>query len=67
MPSSEKLNSLCCELERDLRNQVMFDRMRRIPCKTRFLLHARDYKKGYLIAAALWVAFFCTLIAAVNA
>ncbi len=47
---------LIAELERDIRNQVIIDQMKRLPFGARFKIFAIHYRLAlvFLVAASLW-------------
>jgi hypothetical protein len=56
-------------IERDIRNQVLFDRMKRLNRRQRLMVFLRRNKIPLIAAtaAAAWTAFFCFTIARANA
>jgi hypothetical protein len=55
-------------LERDIRNQVLFDQMKKTPNRrTRLMLHFRDHKRAWLAIAAFAAAWTWALTTCVRA
>lgn len=59
---------LIAELERDIRNQVVIDRMKRLTTKGKFMVFVhRHIWRLTILAAFSWAIFWCFVIVKVNA
>jgi hypothetical protein len=68
MPSSVKQSLLLDAIERDIRNQALFDRMKKTPNRrTRLMLHWRDHKREGIAVVAFAVVWILTLMIAARA
>lgn len=66
MITPEQREKFCAAIERDLRNQILIDRMKTLNWKGRFMIHLLRYRYEYKLVAAA-ALFFCVMTALAHA